>query len=131
MKKSLEWRWWLAVGVFAVVIFIGAVVPVAEGVSVPYLDKAVHGGEYLAFAWLLVHAIRASRVESSESRQYAIWVWIYATSYGLLMEAIQLLIPWRSGDLADALANALGAAAGVWVGRRLPRHPDATLPARQ
>ena len=48
------------------------------------------------------------------------WAWIYATSYGALMEAIQAMIPWRSAELVDAGMNAIGAAIGVWVGRRVP-----------
>ena len=99
-------------------LLIVSVVPVGAEPSVPYLDKVVHLCEYLLFAWLLVQAVRASRLEE---REYLLWAWIYATSYGLLIELIQAMIPWRSADLADAAANALGAALGVWIGRRFPK----------
>lgn len=92
--------------------------PVDVDVSVPHLDKAVHLCEYLVFAWILVQAVRASRMPE---REYLLWAWIYATGYGLLMEVLQMLVPWRSADWKDALANALGAAIGVWVGERIPR----------
>ena len=93
-------------------------IPVPEGPSVPHLDKAVHAGEYLIFAWLLVGALRAAQLTE---REYGRLAWMYATSYGLLIEVIQGFIPWRSMDLWDAAANALGAALGVWLGRRIPR----------
>jgi VanZ family protein len=70
------------------------------------------------FAWLLVGALRAAGLAEQE---YGRLAWIYGTSYGLLIEMIQALVPWRSADLADAAANALGAAIGVWLGRRIPR----------
>ena len=107
-----------AAAAYAAVIFVLSVIPVPEGPSVPYLDKAVHAVEYLLFAWLLVGALRA--VQLTE-REYGRLAWMYATSYGLLIEVIQGFIPWRSMDLWDAAANALGAALGVWFGRRIPR----------
>ena len=89
------------------------------GPSVGRLDKVAHLCEYLLFAWLLVQAIRTGRLRE---REYLWLAWIYATSYGLLMELVQGMLPWRSADLADAAANGVGAALGVWLGRRIPRH---------
>lgn len=37
-----------------------------------------------------------------------------------LVEVIQALLPYRSGDLLDFLAGALGAVVGVLLARRLP-----------
>ena len=83
----------------------------------PYLDKVLHISQYWLFAWLLVQAIRFTRLRAPE---YLLLAWIYATAYGLLIEVVQVLLPWRSADLADAAANALGAALGVMLGARFP-----------
>ena len=96
-------------------VLVLSVIPTGGGLDVPYLDKAAHLCKYLVFAWLLVQAMRAS---GTCERPHLLWAWIYATSYGLLMEMVQILIPWRSAELADAVANALGAALGVWIARR-------------
>ena len=48
--------------------------------------------------------------------------WIYVTTYGVLIEMIQAMLPWRSAEAADIFANALGAWLGVLVGERIPRH---------
>jgi len=106
-------------------VLVASVIPVEPGLSVGHLDKAAHVCAYLVFAWLLIQAVRASSVEDVASRvpelDYRLWAWIYATSYGLLMELIQAMIPWRSAEWGDALANAAGAALGVWLGPRFPR----------
>jgi len=97
---------------------IVSVIPEGPEFSAGRLDKAAHLCEYLLFAWLLLQAVRASRLPEPDDR---LWAWIYATSYGLLMELIQAMIPWRSAEWGDVLADAAGAALGVWLGQRLPR----------
>ena len=90
-------------------------------VEVPYADKLVHLIEYCLLAWLLVRAIRLREVLQPA---YALWAWIYATSYGLLIEVVQAMLPWRSAELADAAANALGAALGVWLSQGMKQSPS-------
>lgn len=93
-----------------------SVIPIREGaLDVPSVDKLLHLSEYLLLAWLLVQALR---VNHALQPSYVLWIWIYTTSYGLLIEAIQALLPWRSAELGDAAANALGAALGVWMAQR-------------
>lgn len=116
---SVRAAWWSAAGLCAAAILYLSVIPVPEGPDIPWLDKAVHLIQYLALAWVLAQALRAGRLQE---RPYLTLAWIEATSYGLLVELIQVMLPWRSADLWDAAANAVGAAAGVWLGRwRLPR----------
>ena len=132
------------VGVYAALVLAVSLMPVDLPGPVSRLDKAAHLCEYLIFAWLLVQAIRASEaprgylwggIPSEECRpeaahesrdrmpeqEYRLWAWIYATSYGILIELLQALVPWRSAELWDAVASAVGAALGVWLGDRLPR----------
>ena len=111
-------RWWGGVAAYATLVLLLSVLPAGPELVLGRLDKAAHLGEYLLFAWLLVQAIRASRMPE---RDYLIWAWIYATSYGGLIELIQALLPWRSAEWGDAVANAIGAALGVWVGQKIPR----------
>ena len=101
-------------------MLILAVIPEGPDLSVGHLDKIAHLCEYLLFAWLLVQAIRASSAAGGEPT-YRLWAWVYATSYGVLIELIQAMLPWRSAEWGDAVANAIGAALGVWVGDRIPR----------
>ena len=108
----------MGVAAYALALFIVSVIPLETELPVSHLDKVVHLCQYLLFAWLLVQAVRASGLRE---RDYLLWAWIYATSYGLMIELVQAMLPWRSAELMDAAANALGAAVGVWLGRRFPR----------
>jgi len=111
-------RWWIAIGVYAAAVLVLSLAPVPVPPSVSHLDKVVHLCEYFLFAWLLVQGVRTSRMPE---RHYLLWAWIYATSYGLLIELLQALVPWRSAEVGDAIANAIGAALGVWLGQQYPR----------
>ena len=107
--------WWWISGVYAVLLLVVSVIPTPEGPSVPHLDKAVHLCEYFLFAWLLVQIVRAPGLVGTH---YLVLAWLYATSYGVLIELIQMMVPWRSGEVMDAVMNGLGAAIGVWVAQR-------------
>lgn len=82
----------------------------------PHLDKVVHLCEYLVLAWLLAQAVRLSRPEGREGWLLA---WMLAAAYGLLMEGVQVMVPWRSADWVDVFVNGIGAGLGVWFGPRL------------
>jgi hypothetical protein len=111
-------------------------IPTDPRVSVGSLDKVGHLCEYWLFAWILVQVVRASPhtnrgdaggiptigagASRMREREYVLWAWLYATSYGGLMELLQVALPWRGADWTDALMNALGAALGAWLGTRWP-----------
>ena len=111
-------KWWWIVVAYATAVFIVSVIPVTPTVSLPHLDKLVHLCEYLLFAWLLMQALRTSQFHEPV---FGLWAWIYATSYGVLMELVQAMVPWRSASLIDIAMNAVGATLGVWIGQRWPR----------
>lgn len=93
-------------------------VPVGPEVSAGHLDKVIHLCEYLLFAWLLAHTLRAGEAGTSRPILRA---WLLAAAYGVILEGLQGFVPWRSMDPLDAAVNALGAAAGAWLSRRIPQ----------
>jgi len=48
---------------------------------------------------------------------------LLAGTYGLLIEIIQGVLPWRAFDYFDALANLSGAGAGALLAAAFPRLP--------
>jgi len=114
-------RWRAVAAAYAVLLLIAALIPEPPAAPrIPHLDKAVHLCEYLLFAWLLRRTLAGSPAGRSALRAFAA-----ATLYGLALELLQRLVPWRSADMADAVFNALGAALGVAV-----NHPDKTQNSR-
>ena len=57
-------------------------------------------------------------------RWLAAWlVWLLATGYGALIEGLQWLVRYRSAELSDLMADAVGALvglifSGIWTGLR-------------
>lgn len=106
----------MLVAAYAAAVCVFSVIPTNSVEAVPYLDKVTHLSEYLIFAWLLAQAMRVSEADRPE---HLVWAWIYASSYGLLMELVQVMIPWRSAEALDAVANALGAGVGIVLFSRM------------
>jgi len=89
--------------------------PPEIGAKTGQLDKVVHVCEYLLLAWCLVHVASASgyaRVSAAGS------AFVFAVTYGLILEGVQALLPYRSAEWMDAVANAVGAGLGAWSGIR-------------
>ncbi len=96
-----------AAAVSAVVLF--APNPDVPGAGVPGLDKVVHAA---LFAALTFTGLRA--------RLPARWFIPAVLGYALASEAIQgWVLPERSGDPRDLLADAVGVALGAWLHRRV------------
>lgn len=83
--------------------------PTTPGVP---LDKLFHLCEYLLFAWCIAQAGHASHWPAWKIRMAAL---VWPVTWGLLLEGVQSLLPYRSAEWADVVANALGAGLGVWI----------------
>ena len=70
--------------------------------GVPLLDKFVHGAFYLALGTVLLVELNAN---SFRSYCYCI---LYCFAWGGCIEIIQSLLPYRSGNGYDLLANVIG-----------------------
>jgi len=101
---------WAPVIACAVVIHIASVrtVPPVPAPPIPHLDKLLHAGAYGLLTLLLAHALRGSTRAGLGDVAVAACLW--ATAYGGMEEIIQRWFPDRSSDIADVLANGVGAA---------------------
>ncbi|HZW99993.1 MAG TPA: VanZ family protein [Trueperaceae bacterium] len=80
-------------------------------------DKVLHGVAFLVLAGLLTVATGRPVVATA-----------LAVAYGVSDEVHQLFVPGRTADVADLVADALGAAAGAMlVGYLLRREENPTL----
>lgn len=99
--------------VYMVLIFYVSSEPL-EGLHLPEIwniDKAVHFAEYgiLGFLWL-----RA--IKSKEGIQKAALIaFVITFLYGISDEIHQYFVPNRNSSIYDAIADGLGAWAGIWI----------------
>jgi hypothetical protein len=79
--------------------------------STPGIDKVVHAAVFGAVAWAAVRCGFPAR-----------WVAAVLVAHAALSEVVQhLLLAQRSGDPLDALADTIGVALGLALGRRSVR----------
>lgn len=111
-----------AVLVLALVANVGFYLPsipaAAPGAGVPGVDKIVHVGVFTLTVWA------AGRLLAPAQRFPMGWVVLAAIAHALLIEVIQAaLLPERSADGADLLADLAGVALGlgIWGAERVWR----------
>lgn len=86
--------------------------PAGAGISVPGADKAIH---VLIFALVMLTGVLAGLPGR--------WLALILAAHAAVSELIQhLLLPHRSGDLLDAVADLGGIALGWYVASMVSRH---------
>lgn len=101
---------------WAILIFIGSSLPglTAPDLGFQWEDKLAHLIEFAVFGFVLMRAFSNSK--NLFFRRHA---WLLALLvgiiYGALDELHQRLVPGRSADLADWIADALGIATGQLI----------------
>lgn len=114
MKRFLVY--WLPVLALCTFIFVQSAFPSPHVLpSWPYSDKLAHAGVYGLLAFLLGRALSTN----ASLERNPVWLWglavVLTTLYGLSDEWHQSFIAGRTADPADLLADAVGAAVGVWI----------------
>ena len=82
----------------------------------PFRDKALHFVEYGVLGWLSARAAASSWPRASAWRTFVFAVFV-STLWGLSDEIHQALVPGRSSELGDVLADFLGSVAGAGAAR--------------
>jgi VanZ family protein len=100
--------------IYAGIIFVGSSFPGDDLPSLGVSDKLLHAMEFGVLAFLLCRALRAQM--PSRSRYFIMVVSILATiGYGLGGETHQWFVAGRTPDLADLVADSLGACLMAWT----------------
>jgi VanZ family protein len=103
---------------FFLYLFIILVIATAETVepATNNLDKFQHIAAFVFFVFLMTIAFRKAKY---------ITVFLTGLGYGVLIEIIQHFIPYRTGDIADIIADILGLSAGIFIVMSFrKRYPD-------
>ena len=102
--------------VYWIILFVGTSIPAQ---SVPSLgiggDKVVHFFAYFILSVLLYLTFIFQEKLSFAQRNAILLTLAVAICYGVLDELHQMLVPGRSAELLDWIADATGAACGVLI----------------
>lgn len=103
----LRYKWfWLGAGLLALVlVLILALVPLVTRVPVMGGDKVIH---FLAFVFLTVWFLGVF------DTRLTLQVALALAGYGVLIELLQSLMPYRAAELYDVLSDLIGISAG-WL----------------
>ena len=117
MSSVQAWRWIVVAGYMAAIFFMssGPGVPIS---SAHNLDKLLHAGAYGVLSGLLAWAMTRGLLRSATA-PVLVAAWLISTAYGASDEWHQSFVPGRVADVADLLADSLGAlaaagAVGAW-----------------
>lgn len=117
MKSLFPALGWLIV---IIVLSTRASVPMPE-FNLLASDKLGHAAAYGILGWLMLWGIRRSLAGGALRAVHIAGVFVFATAFGILMEFVQFtFFPGRFYELADMLANAIGAAVACFVLTRIP-----------
>jgi len=109
--------------VWCVAIFGFSAIPGIGIIRIPLrVDKLIHGSIYFILCLLVWRAffyqVRYPRVQ----RRAILWAFFFSCLYGIIDESHQVLVPGRTPDVYDAVADGTGALVFVlfywWVLRR-------------
>lgn len=103
----------------ALIFVISSIEVKVPGVRyLPFRDKLIHFVEYAVLGWLCAAASSRTwpSVPAWRTASFAVFV---ASVWGLSDEIHQALVPGRSSELADVVADALGAFVGTVLWHRV------------
>ena len=113
----VNWKFHLLTIVWAVVIAIltlspGRAVPDVPFWNIPHFDKIVHAGIFGMLSFLMARGTIRQYAGQKIKKAFVISFFV-AIGYGLIIEYLQRLVPGRSFELSDLMANTAGAVLGL------------------
>jgi VanZ family protein len=124
MAARIPVKWWLTALAWMALagqlwVLYTPTAPDSVAVSLPFADKMVHGGIFALAVW-------------AWTRRWRRWAWVIAAlfaTHGVISEVIQSrLLPNRTGDAWDVVADLAGVALGLWAALRWRWPPDWVRP---
>jgi VanZ family protein len=119
---------------WAILILVATTVPTSgltERLSLPGLDKLVHGGLYFVLGWLVAAALSVAGRRSTGGFVAGL---VGLAAFAALDEVHQLWIPGRLTSVGDWTADVVGATLGLAAGMllwRVVEEGEEDVPSRQ
>ena len=105
--------YWLPLILYCLFIYIQSDHPSPEQIPIfPYVDKVLHVTAYGIMGILFYRAYQTLRLKDNIKMLMLLSV-ISASLYGISDEIHQSFVPFREADVADVIADMIGALSGV------------------
>ena len=105
--------YWLPLILYCLLIYIQSANPSPEQIpSFPFVDKVLHFLAYGIMGILFYRAYQTLRIKNNIQMLMLLSV-VSASLYGISDEIHQSFVPFREAEVADVIADMLGAASGV------------------
>ena len=113
IKLKLFALYWLPLILYCLFIYIQSDHPSPEQIpSFPFVDKVLHFLAYGIMGILFYRAYQTLRIKNNIQMLMLLSV-VSASLYGISDEIHQSFVPFREAEVADVIADMLGAASGV------------------
>ena len=107
--------YWLPLILYCLFIYIQSDHPSPEQIPVfPYVDKVLHVTAYGIMGILFFRAYQTLRFKGNMKMLMFLSV-VSASLYGISDEIHQSFVPFREAEVADAIADMIGAISGVYL----------------
>jgi VanZ family protein len=105
--------YWLPLILYCLFIYIQSANPSPEQIpSFPYVDKALHLVAYGIMGILFYRAYQTLRIKNN-IQMLMLLSMVSASLYGVSDEIHQSFVPFREAEVADVIADIIGAVSGV------------------
>jgi len=107
--------YWLPLILYCLLIYIQSDHPSPEQIpKLPYVDKVLHTTAYGILGILFYRAYQTLKIKNNLQMLILLSV-VSATLYGVSDEIHQSFVPFREAEVADVIADMLGAFSGVFL----------------
>ena len=114
-KSKLFLLYWFPLILYCLLIFIQSANPTPEQIpSFRFVDKLLHFAAYAIMGVLFYRAYQTLKFKDN-LRMLMLLSALSATLYGISDEIHQAFVPFREAEIADVIADALGAISGVYL----------------
>jgi VanZ family protein len=111
--------YWLPLILYCLLIYIQSAHPPPEQIpSAPFIDKMLHFAAYGIMGILFYRAYQTLRIKNNIQLLMVLSA-VSASLYGISDEIHQSFVPFRAAEIADIIADIIGAFSGVWLYRLL------------
>jgi VanZ family protein len=114
-KSKLILLYWLPLILYCLLIFIQSANPSPEDIpSFKFMDKLLHFAAYAVMGILFYRAYQTLKIKDN-LRMLMFLSAASAALYGISDEIHQSFVPFRQAEVADVIADTIGAFSGVYL----------------